>query len=464
MQELNLCYKYNPIYWQTANLIVDSGSLDEESNDSTNYNKMAVAIASIQQAGVTIEHPLVEKAEFGFKPDIKNNQIIFGLKGINGINTEMSQLIIQNRPYDSMEDFAEKLLDTKIIKNSKMVQLIKAGCFVNLHSPDKRESMDWFLRKYIFTPCTKLGMQQFERARELNVIPDEFDLAVRVVYFKKYVLDDVALIEKHIDPGKKIPKRGYHDGYYILDDKAQEFFMEHFSEDSIVDIKNQFYVVSEKKFSKEADVKIKPLKDWMNTPEALQAYNDALYQTIWNQYASGSLAAWSMKAACYYDEEHELDKVNEEKYGIVNYFDLPEEPEPYEFYTRYINGKPKQMPKYKISRIAGTVLSNDGNRHTVSLLTCYGLVNVKFNKGHYAFYNKRISAKLNPSDKSKTVLEESWLKRGSKITVAGIRRGDQFFPMIYADTIYKHTVNLIKEIYEDGTLLLQAERTKVGEK
>ena len=30
--------------------------------------------------------------------------------------------------------------------------------------------------------------------------------------------------------------------------------------------------------------------------------------------------------------------------------------------------------------------------------------------------------------------------------------------MIYNDTIYKHTVNLIKEVKEDGTLLMQAER------
>ena len=51
-------------------------------------------------------------------------------------------------------------------------------------------------------------MQQFEKLKELKIIPDELDLCIRMVHFKKYVLDDVALIEKHIDETKKkIPKR-----------------------------------------------------------------------------------------------------------------------------------------------------------------------------------------------------------------------------------------------------------------
>lgn len=458
LQELNLCYKYNPIYWQTANLIVDSGSLDQESNDSTNYGKMAVAIALIQQEGVIIEKPLIEKAQFGFKPDINNNQIIFGLKGINGINTEMAQTIIQNRPYSSFDNFCEKLFEVKIIQISKMIQLIKAGCFVNLHDPDRKKTMDYFLKKYVFAPCSKLTMQQFKKAIELKVIPEKYKKIVQIIYFKQYVLDGAALVEKYIDPTKKPTKKGYHDRLYILDDQSQQFFMDNFSENSVVRIQNNFYVISEKEFSKEVNKMIKPLKTWLESDEALARYNQALYQQIWDKYAEGSVAAWSMASTCFYDEEHELDHVNEEQYGVVNYFDLPEEPEAYEFYTRYVGGKPKRIPKNKISRIAGTVLNTDNNRHTVFLLTKYGVVNVKFNKGHYAFYNKRISVKKDANSKKKTVIEESWFKRGNKIIVAGVRREDQFFPMIYADTIYKHTVNLIKKINNDGTLELQLER------
>ena len=226
-------------------------------------------------------------------------------------------------------------------------------------------------------------------------------------------------------------------------------------------MRNEFYVVSEKLFEKEADNLIEPLKKWMTKPETLKQYNDAVYQTIWEKYASGTLPHWNMQSLCYYNEEHELEHVNEEMYGIVNFFELPEEPEPYEWYTRTFNGQTKHVPKYKISRIAGTVLNADNNHHLVTLLTKYGTVNVKMNKGHYAFYNKQISAKLDENSDKKTRLENSWLKRGNLIIVAGIRRDDQFLPRIYKDTIYKHTINLIQEVHEDGTLLLQSERTQI---
>lgn len=466
LQELNLCYKYGTIYWSTANLIVDSGAYNEESNDSTNYGKMATAIATMQYQGTDVTMPLINSAEFGFKVDAANNRIIFSLKGMNGIGTEVVQDILQKRPFTSMEDFAEKMLlphedQPALIKKSKMIQLIKGGCFTELHSKDRQKTMHWYLKNYVFVPCEKLGMQQYNRLKDLGVLPASLELAEKMINFKKYVLSDEHLYEKHINPNRKIPKKGYHEGYYLLDVNSQPFFQNHFSEESIVGTKGEFFIVGEKKFTKEVDSMIQPIKDWMSSPESLDLYNQALYDELWNEHASGSLASWSMSALSYYDKEHELEHVQEDLYGIVNYFNLPEEPEPYDFYTRYIQGKQKFVPKFKISRIAGTVLNADNNHHMVTLLTKYGVVNVKFNKGHYAFYNKRISAPLDENSDKKTVLENSWFKRGSLIAIAGIRRGDQFIPMIYKDTIYKHTVNLIQEIYEDGTLLLQSERTKI---
>ena len=340
-----------------------------------------------------------------------------------------------------------------------MVKLIKGGCFTELHNPNRRVTMEWYLRNYIFEPCKCLTMQQFNKMKELEFIPESMDLPLRMINFKNYVLDDEGLYEKHIDESKKIPKRGYHDGYYILDNNSQPFFKQHFTEDSVVGIKGEYYIVSEKKFTKEVDSYIQPLRDWMALPETLESYNERLFQELWNKHAEGSVPHWNMEALCYYDGEHELEHVNEKLYGIVNFFDLPEDPESYEWYTRYINGEPKAIPKYKISRIAGTVLNADNNHHLVTILTKYGSVNVKMNKGHYAFYNKTISEV--GEDGKKKRLEESWLKRGNLITCQGIRRGDQFVPMIYNDTIYKHTVNLIKEVREDGTLLLQSERIRV---
>ncbi len=461
LQELNLCYKYNPIYWQTANLIVDSGSIEGDEGGSTNYGKIAIAIASVQKENVKVELPLINSVSFGFKPDVDNNRIIFGLKGMNGIGDTIAQSIIQNQPFTSIEDFCKRMIETKLIKTSQMIQLIKGGCFTELHSKNRIKTMEWFLKKYIYEPCDKLTMQQFSKMKELEIIPQNLELSIKMLNFKKYVLDDEGLFEKHIEENKKIPKKGYHDGYYILDSNSQPFFKQHFTENSVVKTKGDYYILSEKLFVKDIDEKIQPLKDWFDTQEALNIYNNAIYKRIWEQYASGNLSKWSMSALSYYDGEHELEHINEELYGIVNFFELPQEPEIYDYYTRYYNGESRSIPKYKISRIAGTVLNADNQHYMVTLLTKHGAVQVKFNKGHYAFYNKQISAKLDESSDKKTVLEKSWLSRGSKIIIAGIRREDIFRPMIYKDTIYTHTCNKIQEIYDDGTLLIQSDRVKI---
>ena len=461
LQEMNLAYHYPIVYWNAACLSINAAADDEsENNKSTQYGKIGVAIAKAQSEGINITPPLINEAKFGFTPDEKNNRIIFALKAMNGIGDDIAQSIIQNRPYTSMEDFATRMLDTNIIKNAQMIKLIKGGCFTEIHSHDKRETMKWYLSKYCVNPVSSLTLSQFNRMIEYNIIPNEYDLAVKMINFKKYVLDDEGLYEKWIDPTKpKIPKRGYHDGHYILDEPSQEFFKQHFTEDSIVDVVGGFYVLSEKKFIKEIDKKIESFRVWLDVGDAIDIYNKAMFDEVWNKYASGTPEAWSMEALTYYDGDHELKNTPEDIYGIVNYYELPEEPVAYEFYTRYIDGKPKAVPKYNISRIAGTVVQADNNHHSVALLTTHGLVNIKFSKGHYAFYNKRIS-QVNENGK-KTTIEDSWLKRGNKLLVSGYRRGEQFIPWIYNDTIYKHRINLIEHINEDGTLKLKAERAKV---
>lgn len=459
LQELNLAYKYNILYWNTANLIVDSGAYNESANDSTNYGKMGSAIANIKKEGVHIAFPLINSAEFSFKPDLNNNQIIFGLKGINGINTELSQTIINMRPFESMDDFAERLLDTKIVKPNQMIKLIKAGCFTELDCPDRTKTMKWYLDKYKIETVDKLTLSQLGKMKERHIIPQSLQKSVQMLSLKSYILDDEGLYEIFNNPNKKPLKRGYHDRYYILDDKAQSYYYDFFSDECIVKVVNEHYVVSEKKIIKEADKLLEPLREWFSSQEAIDQYNQVLIDEVWNTYAAGTPAKWSMEALCYYDSEHELEHVDEKQYGIVNFNKLPEEPNVYDWYTRKINDEWKQMPKYQIVRIAGTVLHADNSHHTVTLLTKYGPVLCKLNKGHYAFYSKRIS--VVGDDGKKTVLEDSWLKRGNLLLISGIRRDDQFWPMIYNDTIYKHTINYIKKVNADGTLDLQVERTKI---
>ena len=459
VQEMNMAANSYPIIlWNCANLITDSMS-DEEVEGSSDYGAVGKAIAGMQRRGIKIFNPDINKAGFGFIPDIDNNAIICGLKSLCGIGDDVAKTIIANRPYASFDDFCIRMIETKKVQNSQMLVLIKAGCFLNLDSQDRAETMRKYLTKYQYKPTEKLTLAQIKAIKEYAIIPEDLAICVRYIDFKKYVLDPSGFVANYKDPNKKVPKCGYHDRYYVLDEQSQAFFTEHFTEDSVIRVQNGFYVVSEKKFSKEIDAKLEPLRQWFESDAALNAYNKATFSSIWNQYASGNEAKWSMQALTYYDDKHELDGVDNHKYDIVDFNLMTEEPESYETYTRWIDGEVKELPKYVIHRIAGCVINADNNHHTVSILTQYGIVDAKFYKEAYAHYNRRIS--ITDDKGKKTVVEEPWFKRGTLLAIAGFRRGDQWIPRVYADSVFKHTVNRIVSIEEDGSLDLQVERTKV---
>ena len=404
----------------------------------------------------------MNEAQFGFTPDAKNDRIFYSLKGINGIGDEVAYLIINNRPYKSFEDFCTRMIETKLIKTSQMVQLIKAGCFTEFE-PDIFATMKQFITKYILSPCTSLGLQQFNQMVKLNVIPEKLQESVSIKNFKEYVLHKDGLFKSYVDPNSEraLPKCGYNDRFFKLDGNSQPFFESNFSEDSVADISGEYYVISEKKFSKEVNAKIQPLKDWFTKEETIKEYNEALFSDLWDKHASGTRPQWEMDSLSFYYTEHELANLNEQKYMIKNYFDMPEEPEIYDYYTRTIKGEKKQFPKNTIHRIAGTVLDKNKDKHTITLLTKYGVVNCKFNKGQFIYYNKSLSV-VNNSGK-KTVVEKPWLSRGNKVFVCGYRQGDQFRVYNYSDTIFNHVVSKIEEIYEDGTVDLLTERAQIGE-
>ncbi len=455
LQQMNLWYHYPPVFWATSCLTINAGADEEvEDNKSTQYGKIGIATVQMKKDGIVIANPDINTAQFSFDPDVEHNAIIYALKAINGIGDDVCRAIIANRPYTSFKDFCTRMIDTKLVKNSQMIMLIKAGCFLKLHSEDREKTMKEYLYHYKYKKTEKLTLSQLNNIKEFGILPSSLDLPMRMLNFKEYVLHPDGYYKDIINPDKKIPKCGYHDRWYILDDEAQKFFTEHFTENSIASVdKNGYYIVSEKRFTKEVETLLKPLRKWFESKEAVNAYNAAVFKSIWEKYASGTEAKWSMQALTYYDQEHELDYVNEEEYGIINFFELPENPEPYEYYTRSIDGELKEFPKYKISRIVGTVLDTTPAHHTVNILTKYGLVDCKFYNESFSYYNRRISGE-------KSVLEDSWFKRGTLLAIVGYRRGDQLAVKNYQDTIFKHTVNRILEVHPDGTLTIQQERVK----
>ena len=456
IQEMNMATRYPKVFWNCANLIVNSGS-DEEIDEGNDYGKTSIAIGHIQKEGVVILPPDINDSDFGFSPDVQHNRIVFGLKAIKNVNDDLAKTIISNRPYASLEDFLTRIYDAHLITDSQMVCLIKAQCFSS--TPEK--DMEIFLQR-LYKPVSKLGLAQINKVIESGVIDERSShyTEYRMINFKKYVLDDSRCVE--LVKEAKVPKCGYNDRLFVLDNASQPFFKQYFSEDSIVKTMGEHYVISEKKFTKEIKARyIDQLVLYLNEKDIINKYNKYLWNILWEKYAEGTPEHWAMEVLSYYPNAHELDYVDLAPYGVVDFYSEPETAEVYDYYYKWLkdNGTSvqKPFPKYKIQRISGTVIDFNATHYTVTLQTPTGVVDCKLSKGEYIFYSRTLSEII---DGKKKVIEQGWFKRGTVLLVAGYRRDDVWVAKTYADSVYKHTVNRVINI-KDGKLIVQQERADV---
>ena len=161
-----------------------------------------------------------------------------------------------------------------------------------------------------------------------------------------------------------------------------------------------------------------------------------------------------MESLCFYYHEHELINVNTSKYGLSNFFALPEDP----VVDRVFYKGDKEIKMFKLSKICGTCIAKDKTKSTVTLLTIDGVVTVKFRKEYFSLFDKQISERY--SDGTKKIIEKSWFNRGNMILVQGIRSGDNFLPKKYASSS-GHQLYKINDTI-DGDLVLQTERYQGG--
>ena len=454
MVEANMSYYYNPLYWQTACLTVNSGSQEVDENTkqkSTNYGKVAEAIGKMKGRGVNVSQPLINKAEFGFVPDINNDRIIFSFKGIVGIGDDVAHKILENRPYNSFEDFLERMYDTKEVQKSHVVKLIKAGAFNEFDKP--RQIMKRFIIKELGYK-DKLTFANMKGLIELGLLDTpELHIYKELFNFKTYISKNVVRVEE--TPNSRSKTGFTKDKVLGLDEIAKEFYEKTFDGSSILGYNYVTLEISEKLFTKEYDEKMKPLKDILNSKEFIKKYNETLFRNEWAKIASGSVSKWEMDSISYYESEHELINVNRGKYNIVNFFELDEEP----VVVGYSQFKDKKIPKQKVFTIIGTILDRDKTRKTITVLTPDGVVTVKTHAGAFSHYDKQISRKK--GDK-KEVIEKSWFTRGNLVLLNGYRRDEMFILKTYKvkNEETQHTVNLIKGVESNGDLILQDERAR----
>lgn len=457
IQTLLLATTYPDIYWNCACLITNAGGADlleaddvdrendeedddtKKKNKSVNYGKISVALGKSKRDGILVLPPDINKSDLIFKPDVGESAIIYGLKGIDRVGTNLVFEIINNRPYISISDFMSKVKVNKI----QMISLIKSGAFDNLHN-DRMQAMADYL-DIIADKKKRITLQNMAMLSRKGLIPEEYAFETKVYNFTKYI--------RQFKEGK----------YYKLDAIAMRFFVDNYDtdvlEDAVIDEEYSHGKILQTIWDKTYDKTMDTLRAWMksNQQEILDTLNQSLYEEVREKYALGSIDKWDMDSLGTYCHDHELKDLKFHAYNIVQFEDLDEEPViSSEFFAK--DGGVIRM--YEISRVCGTVIDKDKNKSTVTILTpTMQVVNVKVWKNQYAKWDRQLSRK-NP-DGTKTVVEKSFFARGNKLIITGIRRGDDFVPKKYKSTSYP-LFEKIEEMDNEGFITLsQTERAEV---
>ena len=439
-QTAYIATRWNPIYWDTACLVVNSGSLEEEDENeydeddkpvkkkeqSTDYGKIAKALGEIIEDGIKVSLIDINKSDYGFKPDVDNNQILFGMKALSNVGAAVVDQIKQNRPYKSFKDF----LNRCPLNKTAMINLIKGGAFDNLeldwanevHTDPRILIMAYYL-SITSEPKKKLTLQNFNGLINNNLVPSSLDFEKRVFFFNKY-----------------LKNYKYQQYYYIPDEYARDFYEKNFGLDK-VSVLDGAYLIDQDYWNDLYQSYMDLVRDWLkeNQKQILDELNIKLFKAEWEKYATGTISAWEMASLCFYYHEHELKYIDTQRYGIVDFNKLSSNSEIDYFFQR--NGK--QIPIYKLHRIAGTVIGKNDTRHIVTLLTTTGVVSVKFTRDYYAMFNRQISEVDNNGVKK--VKEKGWFTRGTKLLVTGYRRDDTFVAKKYKST-GGHTLYKITEV------------------
>ena len=411
-------------------------SIDEEEENeedvkkkvrATNYGKVAAAIGNFQNRGISVDPPDINQSSYTFTPIADENVILYGLRGITRIGSDVVKAIIAKRPYSSLNDFINKVK----VNKPQVINLIKCGAFDRIEGISRENIMANYIDS-ITDKKTELNLRNMQALISKDLIPDEMVYYGKLFSFNKFL------------------KSQKQDSYYMLNNAAINFISEHFD----VDMIDNGAQISQKIWDKAYSKAMEPMRQYIkdHKTELLMKLNGNSFEEISNKYGSGTISRWEMESVNYYSHPHELIQAAD-KYD--DFFKLSPQPEiDYTFETK--TGQTINM--YKLHYIIGTVIDKDKLKNTVTLLTPTGVVIVKIYKNQYAGYDKQISIKDNEGHKH--VIEPSWFKRGTLLMVQGIRRDSNFIPKKRKDSYYPIISKIIK-IHENGRLEFQTERMEV---
>jgi DNA polymerase-3 subunit alpha len=443
LQEMNLAYHYPIIYWNCACLSADSSAINEQDfynlldqgvieisdeedvrdSNKTDTAKMATAINKFKQA-MDITVPDINTSRLGFTPDVNNNEILYGLKGITNVTTPVIEQIMQNRPFKNVDDFIARV-PKKVVSCNKVINLIKSGAFDKVENRSTKDILHDYIME-LSEPKAKLTMQNAQMLIEHDLIPQD--------QFKSEI--DFFKLTKQL--------RQYRDDnkiYYVL---ANEINRDLIYANN-VDIKNiDVYnngrileVIDSDNWDAIYKTKMEKIRKYIvaNQKELLNKLNQKLFEEKWDKYASGDQLQWELDSLGFYYSGNPLDKLEETLPVKITKLDDIEEGK----IDGFFNIKGKQIPKMYLYSIAGTVLDRNTTKGIVTVQTADGVVGVKIYKDLFAFYNHEFSNEID----GETVSDNSFFDVGTHLLITGVKRGETFIPKVYKTSGIKPIMQIV---------------------
>jgi DNA polymerase III subunit alpha len=448
---MNLAYYYPIIYWNCACLSVDASAINELDFDNlldqgivgvsedediretnkTDYAKIVVAINRFKKT-CNITTPDINKSKLGFMPDVENNRIIYGLRGITRITAPVIQEIMEHRPYINLNDFCMKV-NKRIVTRDKIVYLIKSGAFNNIENNNERN----ILQKFIMSTCDqkkRLTLQNANMLIDYELLPADLDE-------EKAIFKLTKLLRQFRDENKT---------YYLINDQMDRDLISKYMSISTIQLENGRVVeaiTSNEWDNKVYTRKMLKVKTYISehAEKMLELLNNKLFMDDWIKYASGDELQWQLDSLSMYTDKTPLDNIGKDLPVSLSSINEIEEGKVEGFFL--IKGK--QIPKMHLYTIAGTVLQKNTTKGMVTVQTPDGIVNMKLYKDLFAFFS-------NDTDNV-----GSFFEKGVHLMITGVLKGTTFIPKVYKNTGVKAIVKI--ELDEHNNFVRLINKEKVDE-
>lgn len=157
-----------PVQFMTACLIAKE----------SDTGKIGTFINECNRMHIQVLPPNVNKSEATFSPDAEHNAILFGVGAIKGMQSEIAQNIIANRPYTNFNDFLGRANNGARIGDKVIVLLVKAGAFKMV---SKREFLYRYATMSFNSSYKEAVFKELASLPTLKKLREEFGIDVDAV-------------------------------------------------------------------------------------------------------------------------------------------------------------------------------------------------------------------------------------------------------------------------------------------